>query len=70
MTNDLIFYKDRIYLVPSSHLKELILRIFHDSLLAGHLGFFKTYRQIRERFTWKGLKNEVVKYVRECSVCQ
>ena len=30
----------------------------------------KTYRQIRERFSWKGLKGEVMQHVRECSIFQ
>jgi hypothetical protein len=54
--DDVIFYKDRVYLVPGSGLKKNILVEVHDSPLAGHQGFFKTYRQIRERFSWKGLK--------------
>ena len=34
-----------------------------DSPLAGHPGFFKTYRMLRERLYWKGLKSDVIKYV-------
>jgi hypothetical protein len=49
--DDVIFYKDRVYLVPDSGLKKKILTAVHDSPLAGHHGFFKTYRQIRERFS-------------------
>ena len=30
----------------------------------------KTYRQIHERFSWKGLKGEVMQHVRECSIYQ
>ena len=44
--DDVIFYKDRVYLVPDSGVKKKILTIVHDSPLAGHQGFFKTYRQI------------------------
>jgi hypothetical protein len=47
--DDVIFYKDRVYLVPDSGLKKKILTTVHDSPLAGHQEFFKTYRQIRER---------------------
>ena len=46
------------------------MRALHDSPTAGHPGYFKTYRQVRERFTWKGLKADVLQYVRECPVCQ
>jgi hypothetical protein len=68
--DDVIFYKDRVYLVPDSGLKKKILIAVHDSPLAGHQEFFKTYRQIRERFSWKGLKQDVMRHVSECVTCQ
>jgi hypothetical protein len=42
--NNVIFYKDKVYLVPGSGLKKKILALVHDSPQAGHQGFFKTYR--------------------------
>ncbi|GBG86182.1 hypothetical protein CBR_g41086 [Chara braunii] len=36
----------------------------------GHFGFKKTYAEVRERFDWKGLKEDVLIYVRTCLVCQ
>jgi hypothetical protein len=42
--DDVIFYKNRIYLVPESTLKGKILKVCHDSPTAGHQGYFKTYR--------------------------
>ena len=68
--DDIIYYKNRIFLVPESPLKKKILQASHDSPLAGHQGFLKTYRQIRERFSWKGLKKDVIQHVRECSLWQ
>ena len=29
----------------------------------------QTYHKIRERYYWKGMRKEVTKYVRTCSVC-
>ena len=42
--DDMILYKNRIYLVPSSHLKELILGAVHNVALASHSSIYKTYR--------------------------
>jgi hypothetical protein len=42
--DDVIFYKDRIYLVPESTLKGKILKVCHDSPTTWHQGYFKTYR--------------------------
>ena len=68
--NGMIYYKGGIYLVWYSKLKYKVLQEAHDSPLAGHPGIFKTYRQLRKRFYWKGLKEYVQKYVNECKVCK
>ena len=70
MLEGIIYYQDRIYLVPSSSLKEKVLKKAHDSTLASHLGFFKTYRRLREKFSWKELKANVLKCVNECPTGQ
>ena len=63
------YYKYIIYLVPSSSLKEEILNKAHDSPLAGHLDFFKTYLMLREIFSWKGMKDDVMNHVNEFPKC-
>jgi hypothetical protein len=68
--NDLIYYKGRIVLVPQSAFKDKVLQVCHDSPIAGHQGINKTYMQVRERFSWKGLKEDVIKHVKECTTCQ
>ena len=44
VVDDVIFYKDWIYLVPESTLKGKILKVCHDSHTARHQGYFETYR--------------------------
>lgn len=68
--NDLIIYRGRIFLVTGSEMKGRILRAMHDSPMVEHPGYYRTYRQVREQFTWKGLKSDVLQYVRECPICQ
>ena len=41
----------------------------HDSLIGGHKGVTKTYRRIRERYTWPGLRNDVHNYIGNCRSC-
>lgn len=57
-------------MTEGSQLNKKILQASHDSPLAGHQGFTKTYRAIRERFSWKGLKEDVLQHIRECDICQ
>jgi hypothetical protein len=68
--DDVIFYKDQICLVLESTLKGKVLNVFHDSPTIGHLGFFKTYQQIKEILSWKGIKDGVLKHIQECMTCQ
>ena len=68
--DDVIYYKNKIYLVSESQLKEKIMQTSYDSPLAGHPSFVKAYRKIRERFLWRDLKGDVLRYVKECNICQ
>lgn len=43
---------------------------FHDIPMIGHLGYYNTYKKICERFSWKGMKDDILKYFCECQVCQ
>lgn len=44
MVDNIIFYKNRIYLVPESKFKENILWATHDAPLAEHPEYLTTYR--------------------------
>ena len=70
VVDEIIYYRDWIFLTKGSQLKKKILQASHDSPWAGHQGFTKTYRAIRERFSCQGLKEDVLEHVRECDVCE
>ena len=55
-------------LVPES-LKEKILKRFHDSPYAGHLGIKKTAARIQRRFKWPKMGKDITEYVRGCEIC-
>ena len=48
--NDILLYKGRIYLSPTSRFKTKVLIESHDSPAAGPVGFFKTYYNVRQSF--------------------
>jgi hypothetical protein len=68
--NDILWYKDRIYLIPSSKFKMKVLKESHSSPATGHVGFFKTYYNARQSFYWKGMNKDIQKFVVECDICQ
>jgi hypothetical protein len=70
IVDGLIYYKGQIFLVLESAFKAKVLQACHDSPMASHQGIGKTYKQVRERLSWKGLKEDVMRHVNECSTCQ
>ena len=54
--------------VPRSERRAMIRR-FHDSLFAGHLGISRTVFRLQTRVYWPGLRQDVRTYVVSCTVC-
>lgn len=53
--------------------KDEILKILkdnHDSKLAGHSGFIRTYRRIKESYRWDSMKKDIKNYIKKCPSCQ
>ena len=46
-----------------------IIKNVHDAKLAGHQRIFKTLKRIKEKTTWKSIKVDVKKYVKNCPIC-
>ncbi|KAL3688737.1 hypothetical protein R1sor_015046 [Riccia sorocarpa] len=47
-----------------------LMKEFHDALWAGHRGVWATYMKLKERYWWKGMYNDVDKFVGSCLHCQ
>ena len=54
--------------VPHSEHRDMIRR-FHDSLFAGHLGVSRTVFRLQSRVYWPGLHKVVRTYLASCTVC-
>ena len=50
--------------------REEVLREFHHSRLAVHLGGTKMYCDLGRQFWWWGMKRDVVVFVSKCLTCQ
>ncbi|UYV83886.1 hypothetical protein LAZ67_X000509, partial [Cordylochernes scorpioides] len=57
-------------LVVPKQIRHEILKDVHDTPMAGHLGFAKTYDRVRKRFYWPGLYRTVSQYIALCKECQ
>lgn len=51
-------------------LQEEILQLWHQYPTGGHSGINNTYRRGLSLFYWKNLKEDVIVFVKNCSICQ
>lgn len=64
-----LLYKNELVLSNSSSLIPALLSTFHDSVIGGHSGYLRTYKRTTVELYWKGMKNDVKKYVESCLFC-
>jgi transposase InsO family protein len=46
-----------------------ILRQCHDSPTSGHMGVYKTFHRVAQRYYWPKMRSDVASFVRRCRVC-
>lgn len=55
-------------LIPKSQ-RNRILKSCHDEPTAAHFGFFKTFFRVVLSYYWPGMRKDILRYVRSCTVC-
>lgn len=53
-----------------TELRQQIIKSFHTLALGGHSRERASYQRLKLIFHWVGMKQEVIKYVKQCPVCQ
>jgi len=56
--------------VVPKELREEVIRLAHDTPMAGHLGSGKTRDRVWREFYWPGISSEIRRYCLSCDVCQ
>ena len=69
-TDGSLRYRGRVLIPQSTNLREDILREFHCSQFAVHLGSTKMYCDLHSQYYWSGMKKYVGDFVRRCLTCQ
>ena len=69
MEDGLVRFRDIMYLLDDSDLKNLILREFRVKPYLGHQRYQKTLKKIKKFYCWLNLKKEVVEFVARCLDC-
>lgn len=57
-------------LVVPKEMRETVLRLAHDSSMAGHLGIAKTTDRILTEYFWPGCRSDIICYCKSCDRCQ
>jgi len=65
----LIRHNGTIWIGQNSSLQTKIIAVFHSSPLGGHSSITPTYFKLKKHFAWKGMRQDVESYIKQCSVC-
>jgi hypothetical protein len=66
--NGLLYYNNCLY-IPDLLTKLKVLHDHHDSLAAGHFGFRKTLKAIKQQYWWPNQFKFIKEYVQSCDTC-
>ncbi|QRW24436.1 Retrotransposable element Tf2 protein [Rhizoctonia solani] len=70
MEAGLLFYQGRIVVPDVGTLRTDLLRIFHNSPLAGHPGRQRTLELVSRSYYWPGIRADTYWHVDSCEICQ
>jgi hypothetical protein len=65
----IIRHGSQIWVGENSTLRTKLIEAFHSTAVGGHSGVHATYQRIKKLFQWKGMKQEVDSFVKQCVVC-
>ena len=65
----LVLKEGRVYIPKDEKLRVEIIRLHHDTLIAGHGGQWKTVELVTRNYWWPGIMKEVKRYVEERDQC-
>ncbi|GBG63737.1 hypothetical protein CBR_g39280 [Chara braunii] len=72
LSSDLLYTysrgEERLCISQDQRLKTLLMSECHDA--RGHFGFLKSYAALSQRFFWKEMRSEMLRYVDTCELCQ
>ncbi|GBG77379.1 hypothetical protein CBR_g23710 [Chara braunii] len=72
MSSDLLYTyirgEERLCIPEDQQLRTLLMSECHDA--RGHFGFLKSYAALSQRFFWKEMRSDMLRYVDTCELCQ
>jgi hypothetical protein len=65
-----LYYRERLYVPANEELHAELLRLYHASPVAGHMGRARTYEILSREYYWPGMLSYVERWVRNCHTCK
>jgi hypothetical protein len=65
-----LWFKKRLCVPEQGHFRNTVMDEAHNSAYSIHPGATKMYVDLREKYWWKGMKGDVVKFIAQCDICQ
>ena len=59
-----------MYIPKDEKLRAEMIRLYHNMLVGGHRGQWKTAELVKRNFWWPGVTREIKQYVEGCDACQ
>jgi Integrase zinc binding domain len=69
MHEGLPYHGNQIYVPDTQQLRLAVMRLYHDSLIARHLGQQGTLELVRRQYWWENMTAYVRSYVQGCHTC-
>lgn len=68
--HEMLYYKDKLIVGANAQFRLKLIQEHHASPAGGHSGGERTYQRLKQAFYWRGMKQDIIRYVAECDVCQ
>ena len=56
-------------IIPKQY-REQVMKLAHESILAGHQGTSRTYDRVSSQFFWPGMYRDIKDFCKSCDICQ
>lgn len=66
----LILFRGKVYVPNSVELRRKIVKLHHDSMIAGHPGRFKTHKLVSRNYWWPNMTKFITQYIAGCDLCK
>lgn len=65
-----VLFLNKVIEISDFEMIQNILNMYHNSLLAGHVGFERMRNNIKKYYFWPGMHKDIKEYIKNCNICE